>query len=179
MTATLYLFLVIVLAGWIVPLSLCFSPECSTIVTITGNHSLQCTNTHQSGTTNQWQCADLQSALMIAVELEDKQQDTSNCISIAVPPGDHLVTEPVYFGAANVSIFGTGQRSDDVTIFCNYTVDVNESWIFDLDYNYTDYTFYFNRSEVVSFEMVQFIGCPYPLRLDTVAAVTMSNSTFR
>jgi hypothetical protein len=58
-------------------------------------------------------------------------------------------------------------------------VDVDESRIFDLEYNYTDYTFYFNRSEVVSFEMVQFVGCPFPLRLDTVAAVTVSNSTFR
>ena len=61
----------------------------------------------------------------------------------------------------------------------NYTVDVIESRIFDLDYNYTDYTFYFNGSEMVTLEMVQFVGCPYPLRLDTVAAVRVHNSTFR
>ena len=101
---------------------------------------------------------------------------TSDCVSIVVPAGDHLVTAPVHFGAASVHMFGSGERSEDVTISCNYTVDVDESRIFDLDYNYTDYTFYFNRSEVVSFEMVQFVGCPYPLRLDTVAAVMISNS---
>ena len=56
---------------------------------------------------------------------------------------------------------------------------MDESRIFDPEYNYTDYTFYFNRSEVVSFEMVQFVGCPYPLRLDTVAAVRIYNSSFR
>lgn len=108
-----------------------------------------------------------------------EQSDTSNCVSISVPPGDHLVTAPVHFGSASVYMLGSGESSEDVTISCNYTVDVDESRILDLDYNYTDYTFYFNRSRLVSFEMVQFVGCPYPLRLDTVAAVRVHNSTFR
>ena len=116
---------------------------------------------------------------MMVVELTAKQHNISDCVSIALPPGDHLVTAPVHFGAASVHMFGSGESSEDVTISCNYTVDVDESRIFDLNYSYTDYTFYFNRSEVVSFEMVQFVDCPFPLRLDTVAAVTVSNSTFR
>jgi hypothetical protein len=116
---------------------------------------------------------------MMVVELNGEQQNISDCVSIAVPAGDHLVTAPIHFGAASVYILGSGENSKDVTISCNYTVDVDESRIFERNYTYTDYTFYFNRSEAVSFEMVQFVGCPFPLRLDTVAAVTVSNSTFR
>ena len=184
-------FLVLVLLS-LVCLSSLQSPTCFQSITITGFGN-SCGRGNQSDTesnaTVEWQCYDLQSALIAAVELssdngviensELSQQNTSSCISIAVPPGDHLVTAPVHFNATNLYLLGTGERSDDVTISCNYTVDVNESRIFEVDYNYTDYTFYFNRSEVVSFEMVQFIGCPYPLRLDTVAAVTVSNLTFR
>ena len=139
----------------------------------------------ESNATAQWQCYDLQSALAAAVKLSSKngmknlERSTSDCVSIAVPAGDHSITAPVHFGAASVYMFGSGESSEDVTISCNYTVDVDESRIFDLNYNYTDYNFYFNRSEVVSFEMVQFVGCPFPLRLDTVAAVTVSNSIFR
>ena len=159
-------------------------PNCFQSIIITGLGN-SCSRTHsESNGTVQWQCYDLQSALVAAVELSSNSGIENlvmerNCVSIAVPAGDHLVTGPVHFGAASVYVFGSGERSEDVSISCNYTVDVDESRIFDLDYNYTDYTFYFNRSEVVSFEMVQFVGCPYPLRLDTVAAVRIHNSTFR
>ena len=169
---------VVVLAGLVVQPALSIPPKCSVVVSIGGSQDL-CTRTHQSESTDQWQCDNLQSALMMVVELDAEQQNISDCISIAVPAGDHLVTAPVHFGAASVYMFGSGESSEDVTISCNYTVNVNESRIFDPEYNYTDYTFYFNRSEVVSFEMVQFVGCPYPLRLDTVAAVRISNSSFR
>ena len=183
MEANHYLILVVILAELTIHPSLCFSPDCSMDVTIGGSNNL-CTRTHQSGSINHWQCADLQSAdlqsaLMMVVESNSEWHNTSNCVSIVVPAGDHLVTGPIHFGAASVYMFGSGERSEDVSISCNYTVDVDESRIFDLDYNYIDYTFYFNRSEVVSFEMVQFVGCPYPLRLDTVANVTVSNSIFR
>ncbi len=164
------------------------SPNCSQSINITGLGT-SCSRADQSDTesniTAQWQCCDLQSALAAAADLsgveilEESQRNISDCVSIAVPAGEHVVTEPVHFGAANVYIFGSGESSEDVTISCNYTVDVDESRIFDLDYTYTDYTFYFNRSEAVSFEMVQFVGCPFPLRLDTVAAVRIRNSTFR
>ena len=159
-------------------------PNCFQSITITGlGNSCSRTDSESNGTV-QWQCYDLQSALVAAVELNSNSGIENlvmkrNCVSIAVPAGDHLVTGPVHFGAASVYVFGSGERSEDVSISCNYTVDVDESRIFDVDYNYTDYTFYFNRSEVVSFEMVQFVGCPYPLRLDTVAAVRIHNSTFR
>ena len=139
----------------------------------------------QSNGTVQWQCPDLQSALVAAAGFNHSSLDTvenfkqQNCISIAVPPGNHSLSAPVQFNNASVSVFGTGGEPDDVTIVCNYSVDVNESRIYDMDYDYTDYTFYFNRSEVVSFESVQFVGCPYPLRLDTVATVRVRNSIFR
>ena len=185
--------LLIQIQSVVLSLSSLQSPECSLAVTIStatnGNNLCRRSqlDSQSNATTVQWRCTDFQSALTAAVELSSldcmeensEQQNTSNCISIALPPGDHFVTAPVHFGAASVYIFGTGERSDDAAIFCNYTVDVIESRIFDLDYNYTDYTFYFNRSEMVTLEMVQFVGCPYPLRLDTVAAVRVHNSTFR
>ena len=169
------------------PFCLSSLQSCFQSIAITGLGN-SCSRTDQSDSesnaTAQWQCYDLQSALVAAVELSSNSGIENlvmerNCVSIVVPPGDHLVTGPVHFGAASVYVFGSGERSEDVSISCNYTVDVDESRIFDLDYNYTDYTFYFNRSEVVSLEMVQFFGCPYPLRLDTVAAVRIHNSTFR
>ena len=130
----------------------------------------------------EWLCPDLQSALVIAVNLSlgpaAENSEQQDCICIAVPPGDHSISAPVHFNDASVSVFGTGGQPDDVTILCNYTVDVNESRIFDLDYDYTDYTFYFNRSDIVLFENVQFVGCPYPLRIDTVATVKVCGCTF-
>ena len=169
---------VCVAIGLYVRSSVCFSSECPTLVTIVANQSI-CSKTLNVPKT-EWQCADLQSALVLAAQTAGSEPVSSfDCVSIAVPAGDHLVTAPVHFGAASVYMFGSGESSEDVTISCNYTVDVDESRIFEPEYNYTDYTFYFNRSEVVSFEMVQFVGCPYPLRLDTVAAVRIHNSTFR
>ena len=173
------LILAVAVVGLIAQPALFFSPECPILMTIGGGQD-SCIRTYQSGSTDQWQCDNLQSALMMVVELYAEQQNISDCVSIAVSAGDHLITAPVHFGAVSVYVFGSGESSEDVTISCNYTqVDVDESRIFDPEYNYTDYTFYFNRSEVVSFEMVQFVGCPYPLRLDTVAAVRISNSSFR
>ena len=139
---------------------------------------------------NEWLCADLQTALTLAVDLtndngsqlENRTLDQisfTECVSVSLPTGDHFITAPVHFGAANVSIFGTGTQTSDVSIFCNYTVDVDESRTFDRSYNYTDYTFYFNRSEEVSLGRLQFVGCPYALKMDTVATVDVHNSTFR
>ena len=168
------------IAVFLLCLPICLSSRhCLQSIAITGTGS-SCSRADQSDTesnvTAKWQCYDLQSALAAAVKLSSKnemknlERSTSDCVSIAVPSGDHLVTAPVHFGAASMHIFGSGESSEDVTISCNYTVDVDESRIFDLNYSYTDYTFYFNRSEVVSFEMVQFVDCPFPLRLDTVAS---------
>ena len=164
----------------------CLSLECSTTVIISYNQS-SCQRINRSENSKEWQCADLQSALESLVYwfgsglANDLQapQNTSSCISVAVPPGDHFISAPVHFNSTSVYIYGTGESSDNATIFCNYTVDVDQSRIFDPDYSYTDYTFYFNRSEMVSFENVQFVGCPYPLRLDTVATVRVHNSLFR
>ena len=156
-------------------------PDCSAAIII-GDNQTMCQRTPRPEVINEWRCSDLQSALEAAENLFidlPEQQNSPSCISIEVPPGDHLITTPIHFNATSVYIYGIGERANNVTIFCNYTVDVNESRIYDMDYDYTDYTFYFNRSEVVSFECVQFVGCPYPLRLDTVATVRVHNSIFR
>ena len=156
------------------------------IIVIAGGTSCSRVNQldSQVNHTVRWQCPDLQSALLAAVDLSSdlavpENSEQQNCTSLAVPPGVHLISSPAQFFSSNLNMFGTGESSDDVTIFCNYTVDVDESRIFDLNYSYTDYTFYFNRSEMVSFEGVQFVSCPYPLRLDTIATVRVANSTFR
>ena len=166
------------------------SPSCRRTLSVTNDgQNPACIRTQPSNDTVQWLCPDLQSALVAAVGLSSSQDtiadnveqqnvSTINCVSVFLPPGDHFITAPVHFGAANVSIYGTGTQSSDVSVFCEYTVDVDESRIFDRSYNYTDYTFYFDRSEVVSLERLQFIGCPYPLRLDTVATVDVYKSAF-
>ena len=167
--------------------------DCSHSVTITtGQNSCNRLDAEFGGNhtaADQWQCPDLQSALEAAAAGmlnqvnstldREEGQNTSNCVSIMLPPGDHFISAPLYFGATSLYLFGLGEGPDDVTIFCNYTVDVNESRMFDPNYNYTDYTFYFDRSQQVSIENVQFVGCPFPLRMDTVATVGVFNSTFR
>ena len=192
-----WIFIVTLFTGLWVQLVRCSasSVECSaSLVVAIDENQTSCSRKTRSASnslSSEWLCADLQTALMLAVDLtigkasqlgngtQDHQNISTDCVSILLPPGDHFITAPVHFGAANVSIFGTGTQSSDVSVFCDYTVDVDESRIFNRSYNYTDYTFYFNRSEVVSLERLQFIGCPYPLRLDTVATVDVHNSTFR
>ena len=146
-------FLVLILLSLVCLASL-QSPNCFPSITITGlGNSCSRTDSESNGTV-QWQCYDLQSALVAAVELSgfenlaENQQNTSNCVSIAVPAGDHLVTGPVHFGAASVYVFGSGERSEDVSISCNYTVDVDESRIFDLDYTTTTLTIPFTSTDL-------------------------------
>ena len=153
------------------------SPERSVLVNIDENSSL-CARTVRADRVVEWRCPELQSALETVASLGNDSAEL-NCVSISVPPGDHYVTQSVYFAATNLHFVGGGKSLDDTTIFCNYTAGVNESRIFDLSYNYTDYTFYFDRSQAVSFDKVQFVGCPYPIRVDTVADVKIHNSTFR
>ena len=164
--------------------------NCSLSITIVSG-SISCSRLTQSNdTVQQLQCSDLQSALVAAAQLgsdyftpdSSEGLNTSSCVSIAVPVGVHFITEPVHFNDANLFLFadvGGGETEDVATIHCNYTEDVDESRIFDLDYSYIDYTFYFNRSEAMSFQKLKFIGCPYPIRLDTIAAIEVYNSTFQ
>ena len=197
-TTTIVLLIVLpyLLLSWTSPSSSQSSAtNCSLSITITtGGGCLQsCSRLSQSdnGTVLQLQCTDLQSALAAAAEMdlnrvnsssEDLENaSVSNCVAVTVPVGVHFITKPVHFSSTNLHLFAAGgsDSNDTATIFCNYTVDVDESRIFDLDYNYTDYTFYFNRSEAVSFEKLKFIGCPYPIRLDTVADIGVHSSTFQ
>ena len=168
-------------------LSHCLSAEkCPHVVTVNGNQTMCGISGLPDSAIDEWLCADLQSALKTAVDIlgDDNslmesgttQQNSSNCVQIKVPPGDHFISAPLYFGATSLYLFGLGEGPDDVTIFCTYTVDVNESRMFDSNY---DYTFYFDRSQQVSIENVQFVGCPFPLRMDTVATVGVDQSMFR
>lgn len=165
------------------------SLNCESIIIFTALGDNCCSRSNQfDSQTNvtvavQWQCPDLQSALTKAVNLSSgytaEIPERQNCVAIAVPPGDHLLKAPIYFNVSRVHIYGSGEKSQNSSIFCNYSVNVNLTRIFDPDYVYTDYTFYFNNSEMVSFENVQLVGCPYPLRLDSIVIVRVHNSIFR
>ena len=129
-----------------------------------------------------WNCADLQSALITITSLDlnstSPPGDTVNCVTISVPPGLHLITAPVHLGSANVQLVGLGQGSDMTTVQCNYTVDVDETRIFDPEYSYVDYTVYLNRSEFFTMSNMDFMDCPYPFRFDTLRSVVIRNSSF-
>ena len=159
--------------------SLCLpaSPDsCPFSLTVDQNYTLDlCTRTARADLVQEWRCPELQPALEVVVN----GSISTDCVSLSVPAGDHFVTEPVHFGDMNVHFLGQSDSSNGATIFCNYTLEVDESRVLDLNYSYTDYTFYFNNSQAVSFEQLQFVGCPYPIRVDTVADVKIHNSTFR
>lgn len=155
-----------------------------------------------------WMCADLQSALNKLADLSQSQVQDSpldptigsiqapsgnstaepiDCVLLLLPVGEpHVITTPLFLG--NLSVIFTGvpnldSKSVDSTLLlptlvCDYTVDVNLERIFDPDYEYIDYVLYFNRSELVVFDNLEFYNCPYPIRLNTVNRIRITNSTF-
>lgn len=118
-------------------------------------------------------CLDLQAALLAVAKLEIEDA----CVTVNIPPGQHLITVPVHFGSTSVQLISAS--SSPPTLQCNYTFDVDQTRIFDPEYVYVDYTMYFNRSEHFLMENLELLGCPYPLRLDTVNTVAIKNSNFQ
>ena len=118
---------------------------------------------------------DLQSALMMIARLDEVR----GCVRVGLAAGRHVITAPVDFGNASVEFVGAEGSSGPPTIYCNYTVDVDPDRIFDPGYFYVDYTMSFSGSEYVSFDGVEFVGCPYPLRLERVRTVAIHNNTFQ
>lgn len=130
-----------------------------------------------------WNCTDLQSALITIATLDlnstSPPGDTANCVTINIPPGLHFITAPVHLGSTNVQLVGLGQGSAMTTVQCDYTIDVDETRIFDPEYSYVDYTVYFNRSEYFMMSNMDFMDCPYPFRLDTLRTVVIKNTSFQ
>ena len=127
-----------------------------------------------------WRCATLQEALNKSVDLGvATSPDDPYCVHVVVPAGHHVITAPVNFGNASVEIRGPVEAVRPPTIYCNYTVNVDNERIFDLNYSYVDFTLNFVGSQYVSFRGVEFAGCPYPLRLEGVRTVAVYNSIFQ
>ena len=111
---------------------------------------------------------DLQTALWLARDLA-LSGDRRNCVGVVIPAGHHVITSPVDFGNASVAFTGSAEAT---TVYCNYTVLVDNRRIF-------NYTLTFGGSGLVSFDSIEFVGCPYPLRLERIRTVAVHNSTFK
>ena len=122
---------------------------------------------------------DLQSALVMIAGLEARSlsppERLEECVSVHISSGHHMITAPVDFGNTTAEFMGKG----DAIIHCNYTVEVDLERIFDPEYFYVNFTMQFVGSEYVLFDGIGFIGCPYPLRLESVRTVAIHNSTFQ
>ena len=135
--------------------------------------------TLQSGctaTSPGWTCCSLQTGLELVSQLNATNDSTA---TVLVPSGEHVIESPVYLGSTSVELVGAGSiAGPPVSIQCTYSIDVDQEQIFNLSYVYTDYTLYFNHSKSVSISNINLRGCQFPLRLDTIGRVEISNSSF-
>ena len=167
----------------------CSNDYISVILQVSSSVSTTGCSEINSNGTEQWECSDLQAAMEAIGAVAQVGRSifgsgstasllglSPDCAVLVVPSGVHYITAPVYFGNTSVHLIGTNDTS---TIHCNYSLDVNKERVFEPDYEYPDYVMYFNRSASVGFEGVEFIGCPYPFRVDTVSRVSVENSRFR
>lgn len=125
--------------------------------------------------------SDLQAALVAVTGLEagpmSLPNGVRNCVSVSISEGLHEITAPVDLGNASVEFVGIS--SPPPTIRCNYMVNVDPKRIFDPSYSFVNFTLSFAGSERVSFAGVAFVGCPFPIRLETVRTVAILDSTFQ
>ncbi len=126
----------------------------------------------------------LQSALVMIAGLEAEllsspPETLEKCVTVHISTGHHVITAPVDFGNASVKFLGSKGAAGSPTLHCNYTVEVDLKRILDPGYFDVDYTMKFVGSKYVSFDDVEFIGCPYPLRLERVRTVAIHSSTFQ
>ena len=136
------------------------------------------TNTEEGIT--EWTCRSLQDGFRFVQQIQQHVEGvSSNTFSLLVPSGEHVIESPVHLGSASVELVGVGSSAEPpVFIQCTYSIDVDQEQIFNLSYVYTDYTLYFNRSKSVSISNINMRGCQFPLRLDTIGRVEISNSSF-
>lgn len=128
---------------------------------------------------SEWRCSSLQHALEFALQL-NTSENPSTCVSVLIPPGQHVIDSPVHLGSTSVQLMGLQDSPDSPpAIHCAYRVDVDLDRLFDLSYIYIDYTLYFNHSKFVSISNVDMFGCQFSLRLDTVGTVRIANSSFQ
>ena len=122
-------------------------------------------------------CNDLQSAIdwimhMEASGLVSRTQGPSqdDIVEIRLVNGIHTLSKQSDLQNASMHLIGLG---NDVTIQCDYFADPG------LNGSREIHTWYFDRSDSVTFKNVHFRSCGFPFRLDTVRNVDISNCTFR
>lgn len=120
-------------------------------------------------------CNDLQSAIdwtvaEASVFFSDEGSTQNNIIEIQLMDGIHTISKQSDLQNASMHLVGLG---DSVTVQCDYFADprLNESREI--------HTWYFDRSDSVTFKNIHFKSCGFPFRLDTVRNVAISNCTFR
>ena len=159
--------LLVVCTGWYLLLA-CARADCDHAFTV--NQQLQDTECNADGT-----CGSLQAAVNSTL-LMSANTTSRSCISIIIPNGRHFITEPAFFRSdLDVHFLGSG---DDITLLCSYSTPPLLV-PFSSPSDPRDFTWYFNQSGSVSFENLNFEGCPYPIRLDTVATLRISDCSFR
>ena len=120
-------------------------------------------------------CSDLQSAIDWTVEeasvlLNAEGSNQGNIVEIRLMDGTHSISKQSDLQNASLHLIGL---SENVTVQCNYSAGPR------LNRSREIHTWYFDRSNSVSFKNIHFKVCGYPFRLDTVRNVDISNCTFR
>jgi len=98
----------------------------------------------------------------------------SDCVSVTIPPGDHLISAPLHFNNTSLQLIG----SPAAVARCSYIPAVDMDGVLDADYSYVNYTLYFNQSEYFMVDGLEMFDCPFPVRLDGVQTVIIQDSIF-
>ena len=114
-------------------------------------------------TARYYNCTSLQAALNLTM----RNNEVCNYFVINLQSGVHLITEPI---VTNASVSIIGDRA--VEIVCQFDAEL---------YNQTGnlHSLYFNTSNCVNFENVNFDHCPLPIRIFEAEKVVIVNSSFR
>ena len=161
--------LLVFCTGWYLLLA-CALADCDHAFTV--SQQLQETECTADGSCGSLQLA-VDSALLISANAASQ-----SCISFTIPNGRHFIMAPAFFHS-NLSVHFLGS-GNDVTLLCSYSASPSQTLVpFSSSSDPKHYTWYFNQSESVSFENLNFEGCPYPIRLDTVATLSIRDCSFR
>ena len=96
----------------------------------------------------------------------DGNATASNCTSIELSPGEHVLSSQALFTAELGALEIRGTREEYVSVVCRYNVETNFTW-------------YFSEISSLRIHNIQFHGCPRPLRIDTATDVELTNCSFR
>lgn len=115
-------------------------------------------------------CKNFDLAINYAASLNQTAgSNNGSSVSIFLPYGVHLVTTQTNFGDVSVNFVGV---DSNVSVACEYYADngTSDSALI--------HTWYFNMSESVGIENIQFRDCGFPFRFFVVEQVAIRNCTF-